>query len=203
MKTLFVALVALVFAFFLGCQSSITDPQVPESNQYVSSTDEESFAYKDVFTFTYPNVIRLEGSLYDPSHRLNSLAEIDGVVRYGFHEVNSVTSGEKDIDIFKTKPSDISPSKKLKVNIFVDASLKANCVIHNQRWTVKQPAEQIITVNTANQSIIYIEKSFRVKNTCCAPLDLLFKFEVIGRELRLVSMELKLVDGSEPIEDEE
>ena len=147
--------------------------------------------------------IRLEGSLYDPSHRLNSLAEIDGVVRYGFQEVKSEPPGEKMTDINKVKPSDISPSKKIKVNIFVDASLKANCVIHNQLWTVKKAAEQIVTVNAANQSVVYIQKSFRVKNTCCAPLDLLFKFEVIGRELRLVSMELKLVDGSEPIEDEE
>ena len=203
MKTLFVALVALLFAFFTGCQSSVTDPEVPESNEYIGYADEESFAYKDVFTFTYPNVIKLEGSIYDPSHRLNSLAEIDGVVRYGFQEVNSVTPGEKVVDINKVKPSDISPSKKIKVNIFVDASLKANCVIHNQRWTVKEAAEQIVSVNAANQSVVYIQKSFRVRNTCCAPLDLLFKFEVIGRELRLVSMELKLVDGSETIEDEE
>jgi|APIni6443716594_1056825.scaffolds.fasta_scaffold01544_5 hypothetical protein len=203
MKTLFVALVALLFAFFLGCQSSITDPEVPESNQFVSSIDEESFAYKDVFTFTYPNVFRLEGTLYDPSHRLNSTAEIDGVVRYGFHEVNDITPGDKMIDINKVKPSDISPSKKLKVNIFVDASLKANCVIHSQLWTVKKAAEQIVRVNAANQSVVYIEKSFRVNYTCCAPLDLLFKFEVNGKELRLVSMKLKLVDGSEPIDDEE
>ena len=56
MKTLFVALVALLFAFFIGCQSSVTDPEVPESNEYIGYTDEESFAYKDVFTFTYPNV---------------------------------------------------------------------------------------------------------------------------------------------------
>jgi len=202
MKTLFVALVALLFAFFIGCQSSITDP-VSETTNMAGTVDEETFAYKDVFTFTYPNVIKLSGSIYDPSHRLNALAEIEGVVRYGFQEVNSGTPGEKYVDINKIKPSDISPSKKLKVNLFVDAVLKPNCVIHNQPWTVKKAAEQIVTVNAANQSVVYIQKSFRVSNTCCAPLNLIFKFEVFGRELRLVSMELKLVDGSEPIEDEE
>jgi hypothetical protein len=203
MKTLFVALVALLFAFFLGCQSTITDPEVLEPTKFFGFSEQENSIYKDAFTFKYPNVIRLEGSLYDPSHRLNSLAEIDGVVRYGFQKVNDVTPGEKVIDINKVKPSDISPNKKFKVNIFVDALLKANCPIHNQRWTVKKAAEQIVTVNATNESVIYIEKSFRVKNTCCAPLDLVVKFKVSSIKLILVSMELKLVSGVSPIIDHE
>jgi len=45
MKTLFVALVALLFAFFIGCQSSITDP-VSETTNMAGTVDEETFLTK-------------------------------------------------------------------------------------------------------------------------------------------------------------
>lgn len=203
MKTFLIPVAALSLLFLFGCESTINEPNEISNTKFVGALQENPNTYKDVFTFTYPNVMKLEGLLYDPSHRLNSFAKIDGVVRYGFSEVNSIVSDETNIDFNKTKPSDISPSKKWKIKIFVNASLKADCPINDRKWTVKKAAEQIVTVNTANQSLIFIEKSFRVQNTCCAPLDLLLKFEVIERELRLVSMELKLVVGLEPIDDEE
>ena len=194
MKTLFVSLAALLFAFFLGCQSSITDPVVPESTEFVGNAEEETFAYKDVFNFNYPEMIKLDGTLFDPSHRLNSFAEIKGVVRYGIREVNGGTTAVNSTEFYKVRPSG-TPDKKFKVSLYVDAALKVNCPRYNQPWTVKKAAEQIVIVSSANQSVIYIQKSFRVKNTCCAPLDLVLKFEVNERELKLVSMELKLVKG--------
>ena len=195
MKTLFVSLAALLFAFFLGCQNSITDPVVPESTEFVGNAEEETSAYKDVFNFNYPEMIKLDGTLFDPSHRLNSFAEIKGVVRYGIKEVNSGTPAEKIREFYKVTPGGISPDKNLKVKLYVDAALKVNCPRHNQPWTVKKAAEQIVTVSSANQSVIYFQKSFRVENTCCAPLNLIMKFEVNERALKLVSMELKLVKG--------
>ena len=60
MKTLFVALVALLFAFFLGCQSSITDLRSQAIQNSWGSASEETFAYKDAFNFKYPELIRLE-----------------------------------------------------------------------------------------------------------------------------------------------
>ena len=61
MKTLFVALVALLFAFFLGCQSSITDPVAPDQTNLASAVDQETFAYKDVIS-TWPGLIRINTS---------------------------------------------------------------------------------------------------------------------------------------------
>ena len=202
MKTLFVSLVALLFAFFLGCQNSITDPVVPETNQLVDATDEETLVYKDVFNVTYPNVIRLEGLLLDPSHRLNSYAQIEGVVRYGIKKLNSRTAAEIPIEFYKVGLAG-TPDENKKVDIYVDAQLKANCPHSNSAWTVKKAVDQIITVNTTNQLVTYIQKSFRLKNTCCAPLNLALKFEVNKNELKLVSMELKLASRSEPIIDQE
>ena len=202
MKTLFVSFAALIFIFIFGCQSSITDPVVPETNQFIGSTDEETYAYKDVFNATYPNVIKLKGLLWDPSHRLNSFAEIDGVVRYGIKKVSSGSNAQIPIDIYKVG-SNGTPDKEFKVDLYVDAALKSQCPLNNGAWTVKKAADQIITVNTVNQVVTYIQKSFRLKNTCCAPLNLVLKFEVNKNELKLVSMELKLASRLEPIIDQE
>jgi len=199
MKTLFVALVALLFAFFLGCQSSITDPEITDNTKFFGSTDENATAYKDAFNFKYPNQIKLEGTLVDPSHRPNGYADISGVVRYGVREVKDGSVAFNSPEFYKTAPSGTS-DKKFKVDLFADADLKGG---HNHAWSVKKAAEQTITINTANQSAIYIKETFRVKNTCCSSLDLVVKFKVNGKELKLVSMELKLVDGLAPRIDQE
>jgi hypothetical protein len=101
MKTLFVSLAALIFTFIFGCQSSITDPEVLEPTKFIGSSDQENSIYKDVFSATYPNVIKLKGLLWDPSHRLNSFAEIDGVVRYGIKKVSSGSNSQTPIDIYR------------------------------------------------------------------------------------------------------
>jgi len=198
MKTLFVALVALMFAFFLGCQSSITDPEITDNTKFFGSADENTYAYKDAFHFKYPNQLKLEGTLLDPSHRPNSYANINGSVSYGVREVKGGSVAFNTPEFYKTAPSG-TPDKKFKVDLFVDADLKGG---HNHAWSVEKAASQTIIINSANQSVIFIQKSFRVKNTCCAPLDLVLKFQVDGKELKLVSMELKLVDGLAPIIDQ-
>ena len=199
MKTLFVALVALLFAFFLGCQSSITDPVDQESTTFNSNVQEQTSAYKDAFNFKYPSSLKLQGTLLDPSHRPNGYAEISGVVRYGVKEIKGGIKLENALEFYKTAPSG-TPDKKFRVDIFVDADLKGG---HNHAWSVEKAAEQTIIINSANQSTTYIQKSFRVKNTCCAPLDLVVKFMVRGKKVILDSMELKLVDGLAPIIDQE
>jgi hypothetical protein len=199
MKTLFVSLVALLFAFFLGCQSSITDPEITEHTKFFGSANENTNAYKDVFNFKYPNQIKLEGTLVDPSHRPNGYADISGVVRYGIREVEGGTTAQIAPEFYKVAPSG-TPDKKFKVDLFVDADLKGG---HNNAWSVEKAAAQTIIINSTNQSTTYIQQSFRVKNTCCAPLDLVLKFKVNGKELKLESMELKLVAGVLPIIDQE
>jgi hypothetical protein len=194
MKTLFVAFVALLFAFFSGCQSSVTDPVVPESSEYSNIPEQETVAYKDVFHFTYPNEIRLTGLLYDPSYKLNNLVEIDGVARYGIKEISSGTQALTPGDIYKVSSSG-TPDKKLKVDLFVDAMFKVKCPNQNASWSIKKAAEQVVTISSANQSVIYIVKYFRVKNTCRAPLNLVLTFQLDNKVLTLASMELKLVDG--------
>lgn len=195
MKALFISLTLLVFGFFLGCQSSITDPEGFESTKFIGSPDEETSTYglnKDVFHFTYPNVIKLSGTLYDPSHKLNSLVEISGLVRYGIREVEQDIWNVHNLSTYKTSPAGTSPDKTLKVDLFVDALFKVNCPHCNRPWTVKKPSVQIVKVNAANQSVVYFTKIFRIQNTCCDPLNLVLKFEFQEDRLALVSMALEL-----------
>jgi hypothetical protein len=147
-------------------------------------------------------VIKLKGQIWDPSHRVYRHAEIDGVVRYGFKKISNESTAQIPIDIDKIS-SDVTPDKKIKVDIYVDAALKTQCPLNNGAWTVKKTADKIISASTANQVVTYIQKTFRLKNTCCAPLNLVLKFEVNKKELKLVSMELKLAPRLEPINDQE
>jgi len=188
MKTLFVALVALLFAFFIGCQSSITDPVVPESTK-INGTSEDNTVNKDLFTFQYPNTIKLGGYLYDPSHKLH-FALISGVVRYGITEVN--TTGTSTVN-----------EKIYKASIYANAELDGGCPDHNHLWTVGKRTEVTFQENNISQSVIYIEKSFRIANTCCAPLNLVLKFTVDEKELKLVSMTIKIAKGWARTTDEE
>lgn len=179
MKTLFVSLVALLFAFFLGCQSSITDPEVQEPTKSLTAAEIETFAYKDAIS-TWPGVIRLEGFMFDPSHRLNSFVEISGVVQYKFREV---------------KLSKTSPHRSQVVSIYVNAELKSGCPNQKYAWTVKNLSEEFINSVNGTAQPIYIEKSMIVKNSCCSPLLLVFKFEVAGNKLNLVSKSLEITGG--------
>jgi len=191
MKTLFVSLAALLFVFFVGCQSSITDPEVFDHTKFIGSSDEENYTYKDVFNYTYPNVIQLSGTLEDPSHNFNSLVKIGGSVRYGIREINDVTGIKSPVSLYK----DVTPNKKFKIDLYVDAEFKVNCPNCNRPWIVKKATDKIVEVDPTNQMIVYFEKSFRVKNTCCKPLNLVLKFEVIKAKLNLVSMYLELANG--------
>ncbi|MDZ7623622.1 MAG: hypothetical protein U5J96_04125 [Ignavibacteriaceae bacterium] len=109
---------------------------------------------------------------------MNSFAEIEGVVRYGITKVGSGSNAQIPIDIYKIG-SNGTPDKKFKVDLYVDAALKSQCPHSHRAWTVKNTAYEIIKVSNSNQVVTYIEKSFRLKNTCCAALDLVLKFAVL------------------------
>ena len=196
MKALVVSLVFLGFAFFLGCQDSITDP-VTEPTYSSTSTDEEMTFDKDWFNIHYPNSIRLEGTLLDPSQRPNGYVQISGVVRYGITEVSTAQYGAEPIVNFnKTSPGNTPPLSNLKVDLYVSADLKGG---FNTPWKVLKKDVAVISRSASSISVYYIEKSFRIQNTTNASLDLVLKFEVQNKDMKLVSQTLELVKGLDPI----
>jgi len=172
MKTLFVFLVALLFTFLIGCQeNSITEPVINDAGAELTITTPT--IDKDIINY-YPGSMKLEGMLYDPSHRLNSFAEIRGMVRYRLQSVTLVPK-----------------QKAIKVGFYVNAELKSNCLNQHCPWTVIDTAEEVLYSSSAIQSVYFLEKSFRVRNTCCCPLYLVLKFQVDEKAVTLVSMSLK------------
>ena len=174
MKTLFASLLALFFAYFIGCQeNSITDPVMNDAG--AEFTIAAPTIDKDIISY-YPGSIKLEGMIYDPSHRLNSFAEIKGTVRYRLDQIQT-----------DKRP----PRSAIKVQLYVNAELKSNCPNQNCPWTVINTAEEVLYSSSAIQSVYFLEKSFRVRNTCCASLNLVLKFQVDEKAVTLVSMSLK------------
>ena len=177
MKTLFVSLVAFLFAFIIGCQeSSITDP-VSNDTELSLGTEVPLSVDKDLISY-YPGVIKLVGTLLDPSHYFNSMAEIKGIVRYRLEQV----------DTYDNRP----PRSAIKVQLYVKAEIVGGHTGRNSPWTVNETSSDFVYTSPAVQSVYNLEKSFRVRNTCCAPLNLVLKFQVNKKAISLVSMALKI-----------
>ena len=198
MKALIVSLVFLGFAFFIGCQDSITDP-ITEPTYSSYSTDEDITFSKDWLTFHYPNVISLEGTLLDPSQRPNGYVEISGVVRYSIKEVyHSESDTDPILSISKNSPATTPPLSNLKVDLYVKADFKG---VNNEYepWKVLKKDAVIVSRSASSERVYIFEKSFRVQNTTHASLDLVLKFEVRNKSMKLVSQSLRLVTGVAPI----
>jgi hypothetical protein len=166
MKTLFVWLVALLFAFFLGCQNSITDPVVTDNSEYIG-TSEEEIAFKDAVS-AFPGLIKLDGNLFDPLHPAYAV-QIDGIIRYKLELLNQ---------------------EALKVIIYINASLKSGCPGQNKHWMVYGLTEDVLHSTTG-----ILEKSFDVKNTCNCHFKLVLRLKVNEKEVILISAELKPYGG--------
>ena len=184
MKTFFVILASLLLVFVVACQeSSITDPAADNTTQ-AHSTFMENSLNKDI---TYPNAIKLDGSLPDPSHFFNSFAKIGGVLQYRIDKVE-----------FDRRP----PYTGIKVSLKVNAELKTECPHSTRSWLVNGRANTILYTSPAVQITNSFEKSFKVNYTCCGKLNLVLKFSLSGKYLILESMRLeKIKSFIEPIGD--
>jgi hypothetical protein len=181
MKTLFVSLIAFLFALFVGCQSSITDP-LADGMEISSVYHIQSDAYKDAISF-YPGAIKLEGKLYDPSQLHNDDTDISGIIRYRLDQ-NDFDSG-------------------IKVSLFVKAELKCKNMWNGQPMTINKTSQDIVYRTYSNRSFYYLEKEFDVENVCRVPLILVLSFRLDEKELNLESMNLKKGHRYLPLEDPE
>lgn len=172
MKTLFVSLVAFLFAFFVGCQNSITDPAGSDNGEKFSGN--ENLVNKDVLS-NYPGVIKLNGIMLDPTLPFNSYVTISGQVRYNL----------------ATYPV-AANQNAIKVSLYVDAEMKTDAGYDNSTWKVNDTSEDIVYF-TSNDEAIFFAKAFKVQNTVRYPLYLLFEFQVEGKQLVLISKTLKFV----------
>ena len=184
MKTLIIFFAAFLFAFFIGCENTVTDP-VDVGNE----TDNDYTATelsKDIASY-YPKTLVLKGVLVDPSHPLNSTAEIKGILRYKIEKRN--------IDPF-------SPSKKyaLRVSLYTQTNIYGGCNGYKKPWTVVFATVDVLIPQFVDPAW-NLEKVIRVRGTCCAPLNIILRFSVDDKEVKLYSMGLKKCDGAVPVGD--
>ncbi|HEY6436132.1 MAG TPA: hypothetical protein VIY47_06055 [Ignavibacteriaceae bacterium] len=174
MKNLFVALLALLFAFFLGCQSSITDPVVSEPTQFTDSAQEETIVYKDAVSM-WPGVIKLDGSVREPIHNTSNTTLISGLVRY---YIKPIRAGHHMITA-------------VKVGVFVNAGFKRNFAETSAPWRVNGMTEETVYLLTTDHEVYTLDKEFLLTNTGDYRLKLALRFQVNEKDLKLISMELK------------
>lgn len=172
MKTLIVSLVALVFAFFVGCQDTITDPVVQDQASYNNSI------YKDVIS-TWPGYIKVHHTIFDPSHpQLNNVL-LNGMIRYKL-EPNVLDQSAENTD--------------MKVSLYVDIEIRGACPDQKSAPFVKAFAYENIKMSTTKDTPYFVDKSFRVSNSCSGRTNLNLKFAVERNKVTLFSYSLSVVD---------
>ena len=174
MKTLFVALVALLFAFFIGCQSSITDP-VSDNTNMTGTVEDETIAYKDAVSY-WPGVIKFDTDICEPIHNTCNTTVIGGVIRYKVEKLTIIPA--------------VEPINR-KVSIYINAEIKSGFGGEHGPWAVFGFSEELFYWSTTNDPVYIFEKEFAVKNTGDVKLKLAVKFEVINRSVKLASMILR------------
>ena len=175
MKTLFVSLVALLFAFFLGCQSSITDPVMNDSN-LSTLTEQQNSTNKDWIS-SLPGEIEIREPIEVPGVLIDEFATIEGQIKYAVEEFYTDT-----------------PPSVYKVSLYINAHITCSGVNQENIWLVKNTSEDVVYKSSNNENVTYLEKTFNVLHACPAPLEITFKFEVSGKDLKLVSMKLTEVE---------
>jgi hypothetical protein len=175
MKTLFVSLTAFLFAFLIGCQSSITDP-VGTDNGYSANKD---------FISTLTEMIKVDDAVLDPTHPLGNPTKVKGFIRYNLQQIQA--------DLTLTPPP---PQLRVKLSAYIDLTLTPDCprVKVNNNMKVVASIDKTVFFTGSNDAAIFFNNVFRVRNCCCGPMDMILKFQVDRKELKLVSMELIAIE---------
>ncbi|HSW56531.1 MAG TPA: hypothetical protein VLH59_15725 [Ignavibacteriaceae bacterium] len=175
MKTLFVAVVALFFAFFLGCQSSITDPVELESTKFLGYTDEETSAYKDVASL-YPGIINVQATILDESVPSNTV-DVIGTVRYKLESVDADESIHSTI---------------VKVKLFVNADLTSSDP-GQAPWVLYSTDEDVVTVLSKDHANIILEKKYEIINVQMTPIEVVLTFNISDNSMSLAIIDYKKI----------
>ena len=176
MKTLFVSLVAVSLLFFFACQEgNITDP---------GNDNVDNQSNKDYLTYINAEVIELDGSMYDPVHKsdLKQSAEVSGKLTY-------------EHKLFIADPIPPAPQNYVQFKVIVDADIFVRCPNGDRIWTVNEYFEDVVSIPQVNETEVFIEKRFFIKNACCHPVDMFFKLKVTEKSLEIESMWLQKSDA--------
>ena len=164
MKTLFVSLVALSFAFFVGCQSSVTDP-VDLGNANNINKD----AARCV-----PGIIKLDATMLNEQPTDAGEFIVDGWIKYNLES---------------TPAPEGTPSTLVKVSMTMNADF-SNEVDSQSPWRVKSTSTEIIYAPSSGIAFTTFKKTFKVVNVKGHQLEIKPKFTVNASSLAVESIEV-------------
>ena len=124
-----------------------------------------------------------EGFIYDPVHRsdLKQSAEVRGKVIY-------------EHTLVKLDPIPPSPQEYVLLEVRLDIDIIVQCPKGEKIWSVNEYFEDKVYIPEINETEVFVEKRFVVKNACCHPVDMLFEFKVTEKSLEVESMRLEKSD---------
>jgi hypothetical protein len=167
-----------VFAFFIGCQNTITDPVVPDQDSYNSPAG-ENVTYKTIIS-TWPGYIRLHHDVFDPSH-----PQLDGVL------LNGMIKYKMDSRV----PSQDETYLDMKVNIFVDTEIRSGCPRQKCTPSVTAFVNEKVRLSSTNDEVYNVEKVFVVSNPCCGAIKLVLTFGIQKDNVTLLSYVIRPLGG--------
>lgn len=172
MKTLFVSLVVLFFAFFLGCQSSVTDPLAPDNTNNI---------VKDAARCV-PGVIKLEATMLNEQPTDAGEFNVDGWIKYNL-ELTDADAG--------------TPTLLVKVSMTMIADF-TNEVDNQSPWKVKSSATEIVYVPSAGNAFTTFKKTFKVTNAKGKQIEIKPRFQVSSSALAVETIDVTSLSNEYP-----
>lgn len=164
MKTLFVSLVALSFAFFVGCQSSVTDPVDLDNANHIN---------KDAARCV-PGIIKLDATILNEQPADAGEYNVSGWIKYNLES---------------TPAPEGTPSTLVKVSMTMNADF-TNAADSQSPWKVKSSATEIVYTSSSGAAFTSFDKTFKVVNVKGHQLEIKPKFTVNASSLAVESIEV-------------
>jgi len=164
MKTLFVSLVALSFAFFVGCQSSVTDPIDLDNSNNIN---------KDAARCV-PGIIKLDATILNEQPTDAGEFIVDGWIKYNLES---------------TPAPEGTPSTLVKVSMTMNADF-SNEVDSQSPWKVKSTSTEIVYAPSSGTAFTTFKKTFKVVNVKGHQLEVKPEFKVNASALAVDGIEV-------------
>jgi hypothetical protein len=181
MKNLFVALVALLFAFFLGCQSTITEPVEMEHTKFLNAGDENVLANKDHKSM-FPDVANLEATIIDEKTAGNTAYDLVGSVRYKVESTDALEATKYSI---------------VKVELFVNADITSSDPGQGP-WVLTSTDVELVSPPANVNAFKILEKQYKVVNVQGTYIEVTVNYTISGSSISTQVVNIKKIENIDP-----
>lgn len=166
MKTLFILLAALIFAFFLGCESTINGPTEFEHRKFFGATDQNDHAYKDMAR-SISDIYNLYATIIDESPAGNVNYDIAGTIIY---------------KLSSTDANEGTAGSIVKVKLDIVADVKSNDPGQGI-WKVRRTTIESVFVPNVVSAYTVLEVPYEIVNTHGVKIEVTVKYNIYHNSL--------------------